>query len=186
MTAITPPTMRPPAPPSSGRRDETLKVRAPISDPADVGPRFETMHARIDPAADDQAVVINTPFFVDYLNYGDIVRVGESEDNICPIVEVVAASGHRRVMTFTGRHDAGGLVEHLCDRFPEHALRLERSGPPHPHMLTVSVHPDFDPEEVVDEIADWLDAQGATPDDASISPTVETQLGPVEWPAEDD
>jgi Domain of unknown function (DUF4265) len=182
--------MQPPGAPSSSRRDETLRVRAPISDPPPKGegPQFETMHALSDPAAEDQAVLVNAPAFCDYLNYGDLVRVGPPRDNVRPILAVVAASGHTRVGTFTGRHDPSALVERLRERFPEHALRLEGSitEPPGPHMLTVSVHPDFDPEDVRDEIADWLDEQGATPDDASISPPIETQLGPVQWPPEED
>lgn len=52
---------------------ETLRVRAPISDAPDLGPMFETMHARHDPAAHDQAVLINTPFFCDYVNFGDLI-----------------------------------------------------------------------------------------------------------------
>ena len=50
-------------------------------------------------------------------------------------------------------------------------------------MLAISVHPQTDPEEVRDAIADWLDDQGESPDTASISPPIDTVPGPVEWPA---
>ena len=50
-------------------------------------------------------------------------------------------------------------------------------------MLAISVHPQTDPEEVRDAIADWLDDHGESPDTASISPPIDTVPGSVEWPA---
>jgi hypothetical protein len=174
----------PPAPaPNAAHGDQTLRVRAPISDAPSQGPQFETMHAVADPAAADQAILTNAPAFFNYANYGDVVRVGLPEDDVRPILEVVTASGHRRVMAFTGAHDPSGLVDQLCELFPKYGLRIEgmSSDGDRPHLLVVSVHPDLEPEDVRDAIADWLDDQGATPETASISPPIETQLGPVEW-----
>lgn len=160
---------------------ETLKVRAPITDPGEGGPRFESMHARHDPAAADQAVLVNAPFFCDYLNFGDLVRVGPACDGLSPILEVVAASGHRRVMAFTGDTEAGDLLDHIVDLYPEHALKMEGSSSGTDQMVSVSVHPDFDPEQVADDLADWFDDNGGQ-GTAAISPVIETVVGPVEWP----
>jgi hypothetical protein len=69
-------------------------------DPGATGLRSETMHARPDPAADDQAILINTPLYVDNLNYADVVRLApEDEDGFRPILDVVEASGYAKVQT---------------------------------------------------------------------------------------
>lgn len=161
------------------QQEDTLRVRAPISDPEPGGLQFETMHARKDPAADDQAVLVNAPFFCDYVNYGDLIRVGEPQDGACPLLEVVTASGHCKVVTITGGSSIVGLGEYLTDLYANHELRMEGDGKT---LLCVSVHPDVVAEGVRDNIADWLDDNGESPDTASISPPIQTVLGTVEWP----
>ena len=66
--------------------DGSLKVKAPVL--GEGPPHTEHLHAAPDPADADQALIHNTPFFLTYLNFGDIVRVGEGEDSR-PILEVV-------------------------------------------------------------------------------------------------
>src|SRR5829696_5195455 len=88
---------------------QSLKVFAPISDPPG-SLQFEHMHASQDSAVDDQAVLLNAPFWVDWLNFGDLVRVGPpGEGGSRPILEVVVASGHVRVMAIVGRYGTEGL-----------------------------------------------------------------------------
>jgi Domain of unknown function (DUF4265) len=162
---------------------ETLRVRAPAE--ADLPIKSETMHARPDPADPHQAVLVNAPFYVDWLNYGDLVRVGEEDEaGVRPITEVLTASGHVRVMVVTGGYSIRALNKDLHSRFPAYALRTEGDGD---RMLSVSVHPDLDPEKVAEAIVAWLDEQGAEPDDENValSPILETRLGPVDWPEPD-
>lgn len=162
--------------------DGSLKVKAPIPHPGDRGPTVEHLHAQVDPAAENQAILHNTPFFVDYLNFGDIVRVGEGEDSR-PILEVVHASGHRRIQAFTGTAHPQGLSERLHGLYADHEIKLEGSDQnPDIGLMVVSIHPDVDAERVWEHIADWLDDNGQSPDTASVSPPLETQLGPVDWP----
>jgi len=165
---------------ASAIEDEDLRVRAPVE--PDLPIESEVMHARQDPADPDQAVLVNAPFHVDWLNFGDIVHVGEEDDaGVRPITDVVTASGHVRVMAITGGHSARALGDHLYARFPVYALRTERAGD---GMLAASLHPDLDPSEVVEVMGAWLDDQGASPEheDIALSPVLETRLGPVTWP----
>lgn len=159
---------------------QTLRIRAPIDEPGSAV-TSEVMHAAQDPAAKDQAVVLNTPFWVDGLNFGDIVRVGrEDETGVRPIIEVVIASGHCRVMAVTGSYDIRGLDKRLRQSFPEYALRIEGNGD---GVLSVSVHPDLEAEEVLDSMDAWLEEQGAHgEEDVALSPVIQTSLGPVSWP----
>ncbi len=154
----------------------TIRVRAPIHE---AGLGTECMSAAPDPKSDDQAVLLNTPFWVDDLNYGDIVKLGPPDDiGLRPIVEVVVASGHRHVLALTGPHPSAGLYQTLIQEFPDHALRIEGHADA---MLCVSVHPDFDPEDVSGVIAMWMDEQGLD-DRGIVSPVCETKIGPLEWP----
>ena len=156
----------------------TIRVRAPIDGPGNLPPS-EVMHAAPDPAADDQGVLLNAPFLVEWLNYGDIVRLGaEDESGVRPILEVVAASGHARVMVDVGPLEADDLAARLRDRFPTWGLRMEGNGR---SLLTVSVHPDLDPEEVAGAMDEWFDGQGVDDedDDVAISEVMRTVIGPV-------
>lgn len=151
---------------------DDIHVRAPISGP-EGGIRFESLHALPDPDDLDQAVVRNVPCLVDWLNYGDIVRIGVDDDGARPILEVVVASGNVHVVLATD--DARGLCDRLDDRFPQYVLRCEGGM----GFLSVSIHPDLDVDEVLDEIGEWLDNQLADP--AAHSPVFETKLGEVSW-----
>jgi hypothetical protein len=158
-------------------RDETIRVKAPIEVP-EIPIGSEVMSALPDPASDDQAVLLNAPFYIGGLNYGDIVRLGSPDDmGIRPIVEVLVASGHVRLIAVTGHHGVHELYDHLMELFPTYALRIEGDGE---SILSVSVHPDLDPDEVFDAIADWLCDHGhADDDDVAVSPVFETMLGPL-------
>jgi hypothetical protein len=46
-------------------------------------------------------------------------------------------------------------------------------------MLSVSVHPDLDPDEVTDAMAEWLQQHEISTEDAAISPVMRSQIGPV-------
>ena len=59
-------------------RQQTFVVRGHVREPSIGG--SETIHALPDPADPDQAVIQNVPFFVDGLNFGDIVRLGPPDD----------------------------------------------------------------------------------------------------------
>lgn len=85
-------------------------------------------------------------------------------------------------MAFIPR-DADPLVAVLIDSFGEIEIRIEGDQRAPSAMLAISVHPQTDPEEVRDAIADWLDDHGESPDTASISPPIDTVPGSVEWPA---
>jgi hypothetical protein len=80
---------------------QTLTVMAPV-------PHWrictsETMHALPDPAHPDQAVFQNVPFFVDGLNFGDVVRLGPPDElGVRPIEAVVTTNGHVRFLALTG------------------------------------------------------------------------------------
>jgi hypothetical protein len=156
----------------------TIRVRAPIHE---AGLGTECMSAAPDPVSEDQAILLNTPFWVDSLNYGDVVKLGRPDDiGLRPITEVVVASGHCHVLALTGEHPTAGLYQVLIQDFPDYALRIEGHAD---SLLCVSVHPDFDPEEVLEVMALWLDEQGAEDDeDVALSPIFETQVGPLEWP----
>jgi hypothetical protein len=138
------------------------------------------MHGLPDPASEDQAILVNAPFWIDGLNFGDVVRVGPPDGTgVRPIVEVLVASGHVRVMAVTGRHGIDGVFDALRSAFPHYALKIEGDGT---RVLSVSVHPDLDPDDVLDAIAEWLDDHGALDDeDVAFSPPIRTELGPIQW-----
>lgn len=172
----------PPAPTRIAEGGETLTVIAPITRPVEGGMRWESMPARPDPAADDQAILVAAPALCDYVNFGDVVRVGPPTNGARPMLDVLVASGHERVVAITSRHKPEALASYLRTLHPaEHLLRI---GVMQPSLVAVSVHPDLDATEVQSDIADWLDDQGARDDrEASISPVFESTIGPVHWPA---
>jgi uncharacterized protein DUF4265 len=141
----------------------------------------ETMHALPDPADPDQAMIQNVPFFVDGLNFGDVVRLGPPDDiGIRPIEAVVIPSGCVRFLVLTGPLPEPDLVEHLSDLFPAPEVRAE-SGE---GLVAVSVHPDLEPEEAVYEVFDWFEARGIPPGDESVgvSHLFESEIGPLGYP----
>jgi Domain of unknown function (DUF4265) len=138
------------------------------------------MHALPDPADADQAVIQNVPFFVDGLNFGDVVRLGPPDDiGIRPIEAVVIPSGCVRFLVVTGPLPESDLVEHLSNLFPPHEVRVE-SGE---GLLAVSVHPAVEPEEAVYAVFDWLEARGVPAEDDSFGVTnlFESQVGPLSY-----
>jgi hypothetical protein len=163
---------------------ETIRVNAPVGEP-ELGILTEVMSAVPDPADPDQAVLLNAPFLVDGLNFGDLVRLGrEDECGVRPIVEVVTASGHAHLMAATEAGDAQLLAAELERTYPGYAIRIEGA---YARMLSVSIHPDLDPDEVANTIAEWLavdpDVQGESDDRCALSPIFETRVGPVQWPS---
>jgi hypothetical protein len=156
--------------------DATIRVSAPVADP-DVPVWNEVMWAAPDPADPDQAVLLSVPFLVDDLNFGDLVRLGAVDDcGVRPILEVVIPSGHVRVMAATDPDGAVGLASELERTFPDHALRIEGSN----GVLSVSIHPDLDPDEVIDVIVPWIAVDAEDDEEGlAISPILETRPGPI-------
>lgn len=139
----------------------------------------ETMHAFPDPADPDQAVIVNVPFFVNGLNFGDVVRLGKPDEiGIRPVEAIVIPSGHTRFLALTGFLSAPDLVDRLHHAFPSYALRIEGDGE---GLLSVSVHPDLVPDEVVYEVFDWFEEEGIVPGDESVGVTslFESRVGPL-------
>jgi hypothetical protein len=162
---------------------EVIRVNAPVDDP-ELGIHTEVMSAAPDPADPDQAIVLNAPFLLDCLNFGDLVRLGpEDECGVRPIVEVVTASGHVHVLAATAPGDAHLLAAELERTFADYAIRIEGA---QGSVLSVSIHPHLDADEVADVIAAWLaanpEADEESEDGPAFSPIFETRLGPVEWP----
>ena len=156
-----------------------IRVSAPVDDP-DLPILTEVMWAAPDPADPDQAVLLNVPVIVDGLNFGDIVRLGPVDEcGVRPIVEVVLASGHVRLGALTEAGEAAGLIAELERMFPPYALRIEGHSE---WLLSISVHPDLDPDEVVAVIEAWLGAAADAEEGLAIGPIVETELGRVRWP----
>jgi hypothetical protein len=132
--------------------EETIRVSAPVNEPE--LPAHEVMHARLDPADPDQAILANVPVLVDDVNFGDLVRLGpEDECGVRPIVEVVVPSGHLHFLAAAEPGDAGELVAELERTFPAYALRIEGASD---SIVSVSVHPDVDADEVASTAAGWL------------------------------
>jgi Domain of unknown function (DUF4265) len=157
----------------------SVRVKAPVDDP-DIPIWTEVMTAAPDPADPDQAVLLNVPFLVDGINFGDIVRLGSAgECGVRPIVEVVLASGHVRISAATEPGEAADLVAELERTFPAYALRIEGHTD---QLLSISIHPDLDPEEVFEAVEAWLAADAVEEEGLAIGPIIETELGRVRWP----
>jgi len=157
---------------------DRIRVAAPVID-ADIPVCSELMFALPDPSDPDQAVLINVPVMVEGLNYGDIVRIApEDEIGVRRIVEVVVASGHQHMLVAVEDGEAADLVNELERMFPSWALCVEAASAT---ILTVSVHPHLDPDEVGAVIAAWLAED--LDDEESLAMTVpcESELGLVAW-----
>jgi Domain of unknown function (DUF4265) len=159
-----------------------IRVAAPVDDP-DIPIFREVMDALPDVAHPDQAVVLNVPFLVDGLNYGDLVRLGpEDEIGVRPIVEVLVASGHVHLLAATEDDEAHELIAHLERNFPAYALRIEGA---HGHLVSVSVHPDLDPDEVRASIESWLGSVLRDQEEGlAVGPPCESEVGPLWWGVE--
>lgn len=143
----------------------------------------ETMHALPDPAHPRQAVLQNVPFFVDGLNFGDIIRIGPRDHiGVHPIEEVVEASGHVRFLVFLEDQPVADLFERMEELFPQHALRMENGGD---GLVAASMHPDLDPEEFFEAFVDWMSEHVPADEDLwdhtafCISEPIHTTIGPL-------
>jgi hypothetical protein len=162
---------------------EMIRVNAPVEDP-DVPIWTEVMHAAPDPASPDQAVIVNVPFMVDGLNFGDLVRVGpEDECGVRPIIEVVVPSGCVHVLVAGPPEGARDLIGELEELFPTWALRIENGNDT---LLSMSIHPDLDPDDVIGVVEDLLEEAGEfdpeLEEGPAIGPLCESVPGPVAWP----
>jgi len=156
--------------------EETIRVSAPVNEPE--LPSLEVMHALADPADHGQAVLVNVPVLVDGINYGDLVRLGsEDECGVRPILEVVVPSGHVHFLAASEPGEVLDLAAELERTHPAYALRMEAASE---SVLSVSVHPDVDPEDVVVTAAAWLRVD---PDDLEEGPAVgapcASEAGPI-------
>jgi hypothetical protein len=158
--------------------EETIRVSASIDEPE--LPTSEVMHALADPADPDQAVLANVPVLVDGVNYGDLVRLGpEDECGVRPILEVVIPSGHAHFLAAAEPGEAGDLIAELERNFPAYALRIEGASD---SIVSVSVHPDFDPSPVAATAAAWLRVD---PEDLEERPAVSAPASSIAGPLAD-
>lgn len=159
---------------------ETIRVNAPVDDP-DIPIWTEVMSAAPDPADPDQAVLLNVPFFIDGLNFGDIVRLGPADESgVRPIIEIVLASGHVHVLAATEDGEALELVAQLERMFPAYALKVERGSDT---ILAISIHPDLNADDVVEVIEDWLALDAEDDEEGlAVGAISRTDLGPLVWP----
>ncbi|HYH60268.1 MAG TPA: DUF4265 domain-containing protein [Solirubrobacterales bacterium] len=158
---------------------DKVRVAAPVVE-ADIPVCSEVMNALPDPSDPDQAVVINVPVMVDWLNYGDIVRLAPEDDfGVRRIIEVVVASGHQHMLVAVEDGEAADLVNELERMFPSWALLVAAMSPT---ILSVSVHPYLDAEDVGEVVAGWL-----AEDDEDLEDTLAmtfpcaSELGGVAW-----
>jgi hypothetical protein len=157
---------------------ETLRVAAPVIE-HDIPVCSEVLLALPDPADPDQAILGSVPFLVDGLNFGDIVRLGdEDEHGVRPVLEVVVASGHVHLLAAAEDGEGYELVAELQRMFPDYGLRITQAND---HLLSVSVHPDFDPGEVAGVISAWLGAEPDSEEIMAMGAPCETELGLVDW-----
>ncbi len=160
------------------RADETIRVAAPVIE-ADIPVCSEVMHALPDPADPDQAVLINVPVLVDGVNFGDIVRLAPEDDfGVRRIVEVVEASGHVHMLAAVAEGEAGELVAELERMFPSWALRIEGASAT---ILSISVHPHLDAEDVGAVVAAWLADEVDDEEELAMTEPCLSELGAVAW-----
>ena len=158
---------------------ETFDVRGHVRGSAICS--SETMQALPDPADRNQAVIQNVPFFVDAINFGDVVRIGPPDDAGVRAIEAVAIpSGCVHFVVLVGTLSESRLIAHLGRLFPFPAVRIECGH----GLLAVSVHPELAAEEVVSEIFDWFERQEPSPgdDDFGVTNLFESEIGPLGYP----
>lgn len=160
--------------------EETICVRGHVGPDLPIGD--ETMHALPDPADPSQAILVNVPFFVDGLNFGDIIRLGEPEYDVYPIEAVVLPSGHVRFLLFLEDQPVTAFFERMEEAFPGNTIRMEHGGD---GLVAISMHPDIDPDDVFEELIDWL-AEHVPDDDEMwdrpafcITEPITSRIGPL-------
>ena len=158
---------------------EPIRVAAPVVD-ADIPVCSEVMHALPDPSDPDQAILITVPVLVDGINFGDIVRLAPEDDfGVRRIVEVVVTSGHVHMLAAVADGEAADLVSELERMFPSWALRIEAASAT---IVSVSVHPHLDPEEVGAVVAAWLAEElDDVEEDLAMTCPCRSELGSVAW-----
>jgi hypothetical protein len=160
-------------------QDAEIRVAAPVID-AGIPVCSEVMSALPDPSDPDQAVLVNVPVMVDGLNYGDIVRLAPEDDfGVRRIVEVVVASGHQHMLAAVEEGEAQDLVNELERMFPSWALRIEGASAT---ILSISVHPHLNPDDVGSVIAGWLAEElEDVHEDLAMTYPRPSELGLVAW-----
>lgn len=160
------------------RDTDEIRVAAPVVD-AEIPVCSEVMAALPDPADPDQAVLINVPVMVDGINFGDIVRLAPADDRgVRRITEVVVASGHVHMLAAAEDGEALDLVNELERMFPAWALRFVMASKT---ILSISVHPHLDPDEVGAVIAAWVGGDADEDDVLAMTLPCESELGRVAW-----
>jgi hypothetical protein len=157
--------------------DAEIRVAAPVID-ADIPICSEVMYALPDPSDPDQAILVNVPVMVDGINYGDLVRIAPEDDfGVRRIVEVVVASGHQHMLVAVEEGEGADLVNELERMFPTWALRIEGASAT---VLSVSVHPHIDADNVGAVIAEWL-AEDLDDEGLAMTFPCPSELGLVAW-----
>jgi hypothetical protein len=161
------------------KTDAEIRVAAPVID-ADIPVCSEVMYALPDPSSPDQAVLINVPVMVDGLNYGDIVRLAPEDDfGVRRIVEVVVASGHVHMLVAVEEGETADLINELERMFPTWALLVAAMSPT---ILSVSVHPHLEADDVGEVIAGWLaEDDDELEDTLAMTFPCPSELGAVAW-----
>ncbi len=157
---------------------ETVRVAAPVVE-ADIPVCSEVMDALPDPADPDQAILVNVPVMVDGINFGDIVRLAPEDDfGVRRIIEVVVASGHVHMLAAVEQGEMADLVNELERMFPTWALRFVVASDT---ILSVSVHPHLDSDEVGAVVAAWVGEDADEDDVLAMTLPCESELGRVVW-----
>jgi hypothetical protein len=156
----------------------TIRVAAPVVE-AEIPVCSEVMSALPDPADPDQAILVNVPVMVDGINFGDIVRLAPEDDfGVRRIIEVVVASGHVHMLAAVEDGEMLDLVNELERMFPTWALRFVVASDT---ILSVSVHPHLDSDDVGAVIAAWVGEDADEDDVLAMTFPCESELGRVAW-----
>ena len=155
----------------------SIRVAAPVAE-LEIPICSEVMNAIEDPADPDQAILVSVPVLVDELNFGDVVRLGDlDEAGVRPIVEVMIASGHVHLLAAAEDGGALDLAAQLERTFPAYALRIVAASD---SLLSVSVHPDLDPDDVSTVIEAWIGDGVEDPEEGlALSPPCASVVGPL-------
>lgn len=146
----------------------------------------EVLWAELMDRSRDEAVILNAPCFADdpALNYGDLVRVRQTEDGRYSVEEILTASGHQRltVILLDPEVDAEDLHCLLRERFPGPRLVMEAlgdgQGTNRMAIMGISVHPSVSWEEVGETVAEWLEKQNADPERCMLDGPFVSREGP--------
>jgi hypothetical protein len=168
--------------------DDAEQIRIRVPTPEGVY-GAETLWAQRMHGTQDEAVILNAPFFLDdpALNYGDLVRVRPEggSSGFYAVTEILATSGHRRVTVLAGDEhlDAADLHHQLQERFGGLVMEATadpRDGriPPRLFMLWISVPPDLDVAAIMDTARQWLAEQQAEGENCLVDGPWISAVGP--------